>query len=218
MLVVCCLLVAPFGSSAYAAPILIGATLDYSDAIGPLGPFGTTVGAGPEFCGAAGAAGCSGSALTTEGILLQDDFIDFDAVTVVFALEGGGDPDPANPGYRFLGLASMRFGISNLLFTDSGVLVGVGSSMTDAKGAVVTFDGTTRSIDVRLDNFSVKEGGLGFLTVTLQARPGTEPEPVPEPASLMLLGAGLAATAGARRRRSSREHQHDTTRSASRSR
>lgn len=199
------LLAASPASTAFAAPVLTGATLSYNDQFGPLGPESAPFVAGPEYCGTLGAASCNGTTFGGDfGVLLSNDFIDFTGTSITFGFEGGGDPLPL--GYRDLGLdATATFTISGLTFSEPGFLNGVSVSLIDAIGVAVgsevTF--TANSISFIVGTLGILEGngGPGRIVLNLAISNSTQPPPVPEPTTLVLLGAAsVMAVVRARRR------------------
>lgn len=209
--VACVLLVAPLGLTASAAPLLTGGNITFSESPhSDIGPLAFVVGSGHEFCGANGGA-CNGSALTTPvAILLDDDFIDFAGTSVTFDLAGGGAPLAGYPGYLDLLLdPTATFTMSNLIFSNGGVLAGF-SSVSLADVVLVdqpTF--TSDSLTFIVGTLGVDESaGRGRIVFNLDIRttqpPDPDPDPVPEPSSLLLLGTALVASARTLRRRASR--------------
>ena len=217
VLAVCSLLVAPFGSSAYAAPVLSAATLTYDDQDPDWGalnvaslPFLVPSGGQYTFCGAGD--GCDDDAtFSADGILLTGDFVRFTGTSIVFDFFGNGDP-LAQAGYRDLGFHSSATFIMDLTgFTESGALAGVSvSSTVNVLGASSAVSRANNVISFVIGTIGIGtdangEPQRGQVTLNLDIRNSTQPpDPMPEPSTLMLLGAGLVAAAGARRRRSSR--------------
>ena len=166
-----------------------------------------TVGAGPEISFLDGTN-------VGDNILLDYESIDVGDTSIIYNIQGGGDPH-GTPGYTTTGFDPLaQYVFSGL--EPSGVpvdLVGVTVDLTDvidvALGSEVFF--TEDSVTLLVGTLGIADvvGGpdLGTITLNLQFEEQQQPERIPEPASVLLCligGVCLALGYVCRRRRSQR--------------
>jgi len=166
-----------------------------------------TVGAGPEI------SFLNGTNIG-DNILLDFESIDVGDTSIIYDIQGGGDPH-GTAGYTTTGFnPAAQYVFSGL--EPSGMiadLVGVTVDLTDvidvALGSEVSFDDDSVTLLVGTLGIADVVGGpdLGRITLNLQFEEQQQPERIPEPASGLLCllgGACLALGYVCRRRRSQR--------------
>lgn len=180
--------------AAHASLIGSSATVTFVEPGFPDAVTVVTVGAGPEITpGDASAIG--------DDILLDGEFIDLDAFSIVYRVRGDGDPVPGSPGFFTTGFdpdamyvfSGLTFGPTPFRITDVGI--GLVNVIGVALGPQVSFTDTSVSLVIGTLGVGEIPGGLdlGTITLSLRVEPIGPTQAVPEPRTLAALALGLLA-------------------------